>query len=351
MKDFEKDFIHIDEIFPFYEWLIPINSDNEKIKFFNTESYNPIFEYNVDKSRLNEIESKLHEITIPDIPVGKLYNRLKKEYLKKCELIRNIGHPDVFTQLSEELYGTLSNEALDFTNHILALPPEDSFSETVTPEIIKRSLENEIGTRGIKNWDIEIVKNIAAKVTVKPSINKVYIKADLMFFPNEAERLKTHEIAVHLLRAENGNNQDYIIFKRGLAGYLETEEGLAVYYENKRGVCDLRQMKVYAGRLKAVELTKNLSFVEAFDTLNEWFPRDISYRLCARVKRGITDTSCAGALTKDMHYISGYLKAKKLLYEHDFTNELFCGKTGFDDINEIRALLDSGDINLPLYKP
>jgi hypothetical protein len=351
MKDFENDFIHIDEIFPFYEWLIPINSDNEKVKFFNTESYNPKFEYIFDKSRLNDIESKLHNITIPDIAVGKLYSRLKNEYLQKVELIRNIGNPDVFTRLSEELYGTLSNEALDFTNHILALPPEDSFSETVSPEIIKRSLENEIDTRGIKNWDIEIKKNIAAKVTVKPAINKVYIKEDLMFFPNEAERLKTHEIAIHLLRAENGNNQDYIIFKRGLAGYLETEEGLAVYYENKRGVCDLRQMKVYAGRLKAVELATNLSFIEAFDTLNEWFPQDISYRLCARAKRGMTDTSSAGALTKDMHYISGYLKAKKLLSENDLTNELFCGKTGFDDINEIKALLDNGDVALPLHTP
>ena len=42
-----------------------------------------------------------------------------------------------------------------------------------------------------------------------------------------------HEIEGHYLRKLNGKNMQYTIFKQGAARYLEIDEGIAIYNQNR----------------------------------------------------------------------------------------------------------------------
>lgn len=351
MQYLDSEFLDIENTFPFYAWLIPANASQEKKKFFSNSAYNPQFKYNFDQKVLDELENKIETINIPESVVEGFYCKLRQEYLRKIELIKNIGQPDEFARVSKNIYGDFAAEDIEFAEEVLNTYPDDGFREIVGAVKIKNELERKIKANNVNNWKVALRKNIASKVTVKPRENTVYVKSDYKFFPPEVERLKVHEIAVHLFRAENGANQEYRIFKSGLAGYLEAEEGLAVYFENKKGVCDPQQMKIYAARLKAVEVALKNSFRSTFETLKKWLPQEMAYRLCQRAKRGITDTSSAGALTKDIHYITGYRKVKKLLDTNDVLNELFTGKVGLDDVKNIKKLLSEGRIRKPVHIP
>lgn len=351
MKYPDKEFNSIDDNFPFYAGLIPLNGSQEKKKFFSDHGYNPQFKYYRDPDLLAVIEKQLSDISIPDDMIGSMYSELKTEYIKKIALSRNIGCASKLTDISIDIYGDFSKGDILFADDILNTYGDDKFVETVTASEIRTELEKEIKNHSIRNWKVLTHKNIASKVTVKPRENTVYVKKDYRFFPNEIERLKTHEILVHLFRAANGEKQEYGIFKRGFAGYLEAEEGLAVYYENLKKLCDSQQMKIYAGRLKAVELAMNYSFSRTCEILMKWFPLKMAYRFCERAKRGLTDTSRAGALTKDIHYITGYLKIKDIIRSRNVTEELFTGKIGLNDIDNIRTLLDRGLIIKPIHLP
>lgn len=350
MEEFEAKFIQLDNIFSFHSWLIPVNRDEEKQIFFDTSKYNPVFQYKIDEKMVNAAGNILETIKLPDTIIGDLYRNLKEEYLKKIQLIKSVGEPEKFTDISKKIYGYPENEDSRYVEEILS-KPHSNFTEDVSVQTVVEALKDEIFAAGILNWKVALVKNIASKVTVKPQDNTVYIKSDYMFYSGEEKRLRVHEVRVHLFRAVNGGRQDYSIFKNGLAGYLETEEGLAVYFEKEKGMLPFRQLKIYAGRLKAVEAALRYSFRDTYEILLKWFPDKIAYRLCERVKRGLTDTSHPGALTKDIHYITGYRKVKQLLERKNCLRELFTGKVGINNIKVIKKLISEGLLKNPQYLP
>ncbi|MFC2061336.1 tyrosine/phenylalanine carboxypeptidase domain-containing protein [Elusimicrobiota bacterium] len=351
MTRLDKIFRLIEKDFPFYKWLIPVNRKEEEHKFIKSNSYNPRYKYTVKRKKLNTLKERIKGIDIPENSMAVFYRKLKQEYLDKLILLENIDDPERFSEVSAQIYGSFSLEDIEFADNILNTFSDDGFIETIKPSSIKKALKEEIKKAGIKGWAIKLKRNIASKVTVKPAEKCIYIKSDYRFFPEEAERLKVHEVRVHLFRAANGDSQEYEIFKMGTAGYLEAEEGLAVYFENENNVCSAQQMKVYAGRLKAVALAGKSSFRKTYQDLNKWFPSEIAYRLCERVKRGITDTSCAGALTKDIHYITGYRKIMDIIKTPDALPALFTGKVGLSDIGLISDLTGKGELKAAGHTP
>ena len=351
-KEIDKHIDSLNDRFPFYNWLIPVNLNTELKRFKrNPLSYNPDFIYKYTNRGLDEAEKILSNIDPAPGAAKDLYIALKEEYYNKIELIRRIGKPLAFTEMSLSIFGWMDEADKQFSEDVLDTYSDDNYLENIPAEDIKNGLETMVAEKGIVGWQVILDDRIASKVTVKPTERTIYVRSDVDFFPSELERLKVHEVAVHLFRAANGEKQPYAIFKNGLAGYLEAEEGLAVYYENKMKVCNQQQMKIYAGRYKAVEQALYKSFAEVFRELKNWFPDEMALRLTFRAKRGMTDTSQPGALTKDIHYISGYKKVKKLMIDRTMANVFFCGKTGLNHIEKISRMLSDKLLREPKYKP
>ncbi len=328
---------------------MPLNRDDEKRKFMKSSVYNPVFRYKDTCTDIMDIYDRAGALKTQDaLPVSEFYRRLKEEILLKCSLLANRDDSQKLTEFSGKIFGFPSNEDLRYATGILS-GGDDDFSEPVAAGEIKIAIEKELIKRSVKGWTIKMKKNMASKMSIKPSENAIYINSTSGFFRGEDKRLAIHEIEVHLFRALNGERQKWPIFKTGTAGYSEAEEGLAVYFETANGNCPPEQMKVYAGRLMAVHLSFEKSFREVFNSLRRWFPAELSYRLSERAKRGVEDTSCPGALTKDIHYITGYRKTQTIKKEKDFPETLFTGKIAFDDRKRVRDMIQDGIIIPPVY--
>ncbi len=343
--------LKIRQILDFYTLLTPLNREGEKKDFFCSSKKNPIFKYpsagkNIGRAREILLKSKIDF----NSPAAGFYKELKEEVMLKALMVEKLKDPEKFTRLSKKIFGFHSKSDKNFALDIISGPGED-FAEPLTAKEIKREIKKEIEKNNIKGWKVELKSNMASKMSVKPDKRRVYINCRASFFREEAARLKVHEINVHLFRALNGARQNWEIFSTGTARYGETEEGLAVYFENFHNSSPPEQMRIYAGRLMAVELALEKSFRETFTALLGWFPAKMAYRFTERAKRGLIDTSLPGAFTRDIHYITGYRKIKKIAAEKDFPRLLFAGKVALREREKIREMMQKNLLTSPLYLP
>ncbi|MBT3408135.1 DUF1704 domain-containing protein [Candidatus Woesearchaeota archaeon] len=308
--------------------LNPINVDKERKKFFSKENYNPQFKYKKPTTKIKSIKKALIQITPPKSVVGDILKKIRDKYLLDIELIENMG-TDKFQNITNKLYGVPDKTLIKKANKLIYLkinPEEPIYS---TNEIIDK-LNIAFVKYGF-NWNVE-KKNMVASAAVKLQKKQLLIKTNSKFSENFLKRIIVHEIGTHIVRAENGENQPYKFFSRGLPGYLMTEEGLAVYNEEINDCLNNFILKIYAGRVIAINTAMNNSFVQTYSHLRKYFTKNTSWRLTLRAKRGLFDTEQNGALTKDIAYLKGYLQIKNYIKTNGNIDNLYYGKIGLEHI-------------------
>jgi hypothetical protein len=138
----------------------------------------------------------------------------------------------------------------------------------------------------------------------------------------------------------------------GLPGYLATEEGLAVYWEERAGLLQSQLLYKYAARVIAAHLALTSPFFEVFSQLVPFIGEELAFKTTLRAKRGFIDTSQPGAHIKDSIYLRGYLQVKAHLNQHpDDHAVLFVGKVGLKHIPLLRSLIDAGRCVMPNLLP
>ncbi|MGM0568436.1 MAG: tyrosine/phenylalanine carboxypeptidase domain-containing protein [Elusimicrobiota bacterium] len=348
----DKKFYLIKKKLSFYTHLLPLNRHEEKQKFLESETYNPIFKYSINLENVKEALKFARSPGKEDkTPVASFYRRLKQETVLKAKLLFNIEDNRKYNTLVEQIFGSHSLEDKKLAFKILAQSEDENLSEKVSASKLKKEIEEELNNEKLFNWKIRLKKNMNSKMNLVAAKNMININSCAAFFPHEIYRLIIHEIRVHLYRALNGERQKWSIFKTGTAAYSEAEEGLAVYFENHLGFCPRQQMKIYAGRLLAVDCALDASFRHTFNYLRKWFNPEFSYRFTERAKRGMIDTAMPGSFRKEAYYISGYRKIEKIKKEKDFPGTLFSGKIALDEISETREMIKRGEILPPKYLP
>jgi uncharacterized protein (TIGR02421 family) len=345
----------------FYAGLTPLNQKAERAKFFdsfkNKDKYNPVFEYTSrdffsESQRLKKLSA---EIKKPDKSLlGSLF-LMKIDYITRQIALLNC-EDEQFGALSSGLYGCPSEEDMDVSRKILVQVSKKEHifpEETVSAGKMRDIIERKLAGNNIKGWKVALSDKIVPKLSVSGRDRNIYVNPSLNYTREEIQRLMVHEIEVHVYRALNGANQPFRIFAEGLAGYDETEEGLAVTAEEKAGCLDIdkRQIKLYAGRCLAVRTALNESFFDTFITLKNYFPDEIAYRLTERVKRGLKNTRVKGAFTKDMHYVSGFNKLKGYIDGKGDLKILYTGKIGLPDAGLVGELVKDGVLKRAEYFP
>ena len=149
---------------------------------------------------------------------------------------------------------------------------------------------------------------MASKACINKADKTLYIKKNSFFTGQFLKRLVVHEIGTHILRYENGLQQPFKIFSLGFADYLSTEEGLAVVNEEMHNCLTRSTLKTYAARVVAVSKALKCNFRETFNYLEPFVGKDNAFDITLRVKRGLGDTTWAGAFTKVMVYLKGYFE-------------------------------------------
>lgn len=318
----------------------PMNIKDEKKKFFKKKGdYNPQFEYPQLKFDPIELVDRLSKVKLDSSDLGKIFSAKKKEIEQKIELLESIDQ-ERFTEMSAKLYGKPSEQ--DYQNCIEVLEKhKEEKSEKKTKyystEEVKEKFEEVFKKYGLTNWKVKTKENMVA-ACVAGKNNRLFIREDVKFSEERIQSLIIHEIETHIITAENGKLQPYEIFNRGLAKYLETQEGMAMYNVATQMKIPFEQNYKAHGHVISIYSALTKSFKEVFATIKKYGLSDEdAFRSALKAKRGIADTSKPGAFTKDYIYYKGYHQVKNYL-EHGKLSDLYIGKMNVKDVEIAKAI-------------
>jgi len=360
LKDLDHEWQQIEESYRLDQYNAPINLSQEKEAMLSAfkagKSYNPHFEYkNPPQFPLQRIYQFIRSCNPEDSVFEKMYYTVAQNELLAIESV--LSHsPSVITGHTSLIYGVPDNELIATARSMLSSSSDNlstsDFQASLSAEEAAIEMRRMLEKLGLARWSARSFSPMNAKVSVERKDRLVKIREDATFTHRDLRRLLVHEIGVHVLRAENGSKQPIGIFSRGLPSYLSTEEGLAVYSEEKAGVIEPTTMRKYAGRVIATVTSLSHSFNDVFRSIASDVGPDIAFEIAARTKRGFRDTSQPGAHTKDIVYLKGYRDVGQHLDKHPDDHEiLFVGKLGLDDMELVRGLIEKNILYTPELVP
>ncbi len=339
LQKIDEEIIKIDEEIRLLSHLKPINLNDEYNKFLVDSTYNPQFEYKTLKFDPNNLYARLKRIEFPDTPIGILWQKKADEIKRKIELIEARG-ADAFTSKSIHLYGKPDAKILHAALEEVKKMPE-TFPETkkmLSSKDAKFLFEDAIKNFGLKGWNVKIKENMVSDAIAGKS-NSVMLRKDAKF---SAERLKgtiAHEIETHVFTAMNGSLQPYKIFQRGLADYLMTEEGLAVYNQEQTESSETEKKYWPASSVIGIHKALHGSFSDVYEEVLKYgFSMDRAWKVALKAKRGLTDTSKPGAFTKDFVYFKGYRIILDFVKNGGDLRDLYYGKINLKDLEIVKKV-------------
>jgi len=314
--------------------LTPNNLDSEIQKFKQNKTYNPQFTYNPITIDTIELRHNLSQIYTDESPFGTLASNKIKELNLLLDLIENRGSAKTITEISSLIYGSPNKNDLNYFNKIKLKRQKE---EKLSAKELKIAFEETLNNYGINNWKIIIKKNIISNCVVNKN-RKIFIKEDGKFTKSRIDNLIIHEIETHLLTAENGLKQNLKLFNKGFAGYLKTQEGLALYNLEQNQAIPY-EIGNKTGQLESILLSLENSFVDTFNELKQkGLTTDSALRLVLRAKRGLSDTSKPGAFTKDYVYYSGKKEIDEFIENGGNIKDLYLGKFNVKDLDLIKQI-------------
>ena len=326
----------------------PLNSKEERKKFFKNlkkgNIYNPQFKYE-SKDIPEEVILELKEFE-EKIP-------LKNDYYAFKRLLKQKVKEDI---LLLECYKTWGSPLSSHFNKRLFKAPSQLllikaklYCRNYTRQKVKfkridnkklgKELQAEV--KRLTGDSLKIVhKKLANKMNIMARLKTVEINPSESFTSLDLKRLKVHEIGVHYMRYYNAKQLAPLeLFQRGTDHYIATEEGLAVYSEERAGVLSKAQMYIYAGRVLATYYAQKMDFYSLYHYLRHYnFKEKDAFSLALRAKRNMTDTSQKGGYSKDYIYFKGYYDVKSFAKKHNIKH-LFFGKFKIEDYTYIKPYI------------
>jgi len=348
--EIDRKLAFIDEKLAILKYLRPININEEEEKFFAApDSYNPQFEYSELDFDSENFKTLLKDLNTDNTPLGQLFDKKRSELITTISMLEG-RDTEAFTEHSIDLYGDVTKELLGISRKRLAEMPATFKKEKIYSALeARRYFEEAIKYYGL-DWKVSISEKISSQASVGKS-SKLFIRKDAMFPKSKINGTIAHEIETHILSAENGKMQPYLLFNRGFASYLKTQEGLAVYNQEEFIETGRKNIKYYitAANILAVYYAKKFSFVECFHMLKKYNITDQdAFRLILKAKRGLRDTSKPGCFTKGSIYLNGALMIQNFAAEGGDLKKLYVGKIALEDLDSIYAI---PTLRPPTYLP
>jgi alpha-L-glutamate ligase-like protein/uncharacterized protein (TIGR02421 family) len=338
-QEIDKKLMEIDKKVRLLHYLKPTNLLSEQKKFLVSQDNNPTFHYRELKFDVGKLLSELDLVKIPTTSLGEIFTAKKGEIVRKLKLLQAIGTAE-FTERSHELYGFPSAETLAQARKLIMTRPKKFPLERETMDAVSASegFKKAFEKYRLDKWQFTFRDDLVADALASKS-HTLFIRSAAKWSPERLRSTIAHEVETHILRAENGKLQPYQIFARGLADYLETEEGLAIY--NQALVLRKSHEKEYwpVLSLLAVEYATTHSFREVYDFVRQaGFSEDRAWKTAVKVKRGLIDTREAGGFTKEHTYFSGLQKIQKFVDSGGDLKKLYVGKIRVEDLEKVEKI-------------
>jgi len=319
----------------------PINLAVEKAKFFDSDTYNPIFQYKQVKNNNEQILEKLmqvEEIVDVDPRISDFYLKVIFHKNLTNKLMNSAGNNAKVTKISIEKYGIPS--PILFRNACRILRGRTKGYDLIDskkiekeeyleyPEVVEKV--NEIfKILELNEWHVEKSKKIAKNgIKIGVKAKEFLVDGGIRKRPTELKKTIVHEIGTHVLRSINGEATGIDAFRKpNLPEYLDAEEGLAMYNEEMMGYLSEKDLRKRALFVWAVKFGSTLSFRELYNACLSHVPPKECFDLVYRVKRGMGDTALPGIYSKDIVYFRGFRRVRKSIEENaNMYKYLYAGK-------------------------
>lgn len=361
--------IHLDEVTELLNELrlptslvfTPTNLKEEKAKFFDSDSYNPTFEYRIIKNENSKILGDLKgvsEIVDVDPRISEFYIDLIQAKIQMNDMLYAVGDNERFTKYSIDRFGMPS--PILFRNAARILRGRTKIYNLVDTSKVKSKrvlrydeisqvFEKIFEAYDLRGWTTEKSMNIS-KNGVKVGIKRkeVLMDPDIEKKPFELRKTIVHELT-HVFRSVNGAATGIdALAKPNLPKYLEVEEGLAGHNEEMMGVLTSSALRIRAAKTWAMYYGRDMTFRELYNLCLGIMPRKTAFKTVYKIKRGLGDTSQPGLYTKDLAYFRGFrIVRRKVKKDKTLYRKLHAGKIDFKQVKWV----DDGLIPKPKYVP
>jgi uncharacterized protein (TIGR02421 family) len=346
----DRELTQISESHRFLLDLTPTNTSDEREAYLADPTRPPRFTYRVLEDLPDRIRAKAAAVDVSvaaDPGIRHLFEQKRDELKLQAEMLA-ARDTDEFLALSIELFGAVRPRLLEIAEHILqTLPPtRPKYRGCLDAAAVAASMRTAVRqyrTGGLPDPAVVVRPDIAG---VMVSNGDVLISESVSVAPARLDGLVAHEIDTHVLTYLNGAQQPLRLMAAGLAGYEETQEGLALISEVMVEGLTVRRLRQLAARVVAVHARiQNATFREVHEELVEFgYSPSGAFGIAMRVFR-------SGGLTKD----AGYLRALQALIEHlakgGELNSLWMGKFALSDLPLIEELRDRGLLEAPGQLP
>lgn len=317
-----------------FSTVTPLNEQKVRTEFLKGKVRNPILTYAPPTGDLLALRRKVSAVNLDEQElIDSILIDKQADIIRKIDLFNSLGCFD-FTERSKKLYGAPDKRLVDKAYDVLNEPAPPISSKRMLAKDAVKLLRDNFKHHGLK-YTIRR-DDLVGSCDVEPTHGRITLKKKERFSKHFMNKLVIHEIGVHCFRYENGKQQKLNVFRHGLADYLETEEGLALYMEEQFNL--LPSLHTSATSVVAVHTALHHDFANTFKELSKYVEKKKAFRYTLRAKRGLADTSFEGGYTKDHLYFKGYHAVKNFIKKGGTLEELYVGKVAIKDIPLLNKL-------------
>lgn len=343
----------IDEICASFDFLLavtPINAAAAWAEFSGSDfQHTPRFLYRPLPVDIEATKRKLFSISLDhleDPVLERLYQEKQEELDVQLTMLRWRNSPkfrDAGTLLYRPVEDSLRQLARDLITSLNAdtdgaQSQDCDGDEWVDSAAVVAHAEDMVADYRSRYGDfvprIEVRDDVPAGLMVSGS--SLLVSSNIRMRKRRIEALLSHEIGVHLLTYFNGDAQELLLFRDGLAGYEALQEGLAVFAEYAVGGLTSERLKLLAARVLACDrMLDGATFIDTFRFLQRecGLPDRSAFYVTLRVYRG-------GGLCKDAIYLRGLTQVLEHLRNGGDLTPFWLGKIAVDHlpvVEELRA--------------
>jgi uncharacterized protein (TIGR02421 family) len=297
------------------------------------------------RARVRKVFSRTARIRSPWLRA--VFRAKCRELDLKLALMAARGTP-LFLPLSMRLYPRPTRRMVHDAEVLASLPRMDE-DRSLKPEKVERLLKATVRYYGRQHrsfrCSVKWVDTSLAEASISDA--QLNVRRESGFSTRFLLMLEHHEIGVHLVTAQNGDCQRLNIFRGGLAGYDQTQEGLALFAEFRAGAMTTNRLRTFGARVLATDLlSRGALFEDVFAALTAalGFTPDEAFSICLRCFRG-------GGYTKDAIYQPGFLSVFNYWIAGGDIATLFVGKFPLSEVKHVKECLRLGILKPPRFVP
>jgi hypothetical protein len=355
LKKIDLELINIDKKLLILKYVTPTNISEEKKKFIESNwEYIPEFTYKEIKLNFDNLLEKVKKVEISDIPLSWIYNRKKEEIINKIFFLKAVSewNNEKQTKYSKLIFG-------DFLKDNISLAKEKLKSRKMAKKEDELLNFDDI-KQYLNKFNHIYWININLKKSEKSARfvmwwNTLYYKDGSIVWKKEMRSIIAHEIEWHYLRKVNWKKINYNIFSQWTARYIEIDEWIAIYNQNRfLNNLDYKYYGIFEWYYLLDYASKN-SYDKLLSKLLDFYKYDLekTFDRIVRIKRWFKKANDNWCFYKDIVYLNGFLKVNSFLENWWSLKELYLWKIWIKDLDELKQSyfmkLNFNDNKIPFF--